>query len=359
MAARPVRLLLVLFLMTITLTLIVRPGTSSARAAMASGTAARTPRVATATPGNVTYHDGSVMTGTMNVYAIFWEPQGWVVDPHYNDLIIQYYNDVGGSSLYKLMEQYTDADGGASTSAVLAGSWVDPDTYPGSTNPGGAPTQEQVVQEIQTVIQIKGWQAGPSNYFVVYTAEGIADTKDCGYHNSVSNTLIFGYIPYPAGNCLGLLPTSPNNCQACDIAISASAHEQFEAATDPFHYTSPGWYYQDGTGEIADLCTSPYASTTKLGTLLYDNGKANQSWNGHFYLIQEMWDNGVHGGKGACSQGSQITEYSALTFNSGPWAITAGPDGNLWFTAVTATGGAAIGTITTGGQITPPYPVAA
>ncbi len=260
---------------------------------------------------------------------------------------MQYYNDVGGSSLYKLMEQYTDADGGAPTGAVLAGTWVDPDDYPGSGNPRSAPTPQQTLTEVQTAMQINGWQAGPSNYFVVYTAEGIVANNYCGYHSGDSNTLIFGYIPYPGGNCLGLLSTSPNNCQTCGTAISASAHEQFEAATDPFHFTSPGWYYQDGIGQIADVCTYPYANTTELGTLLYDNGNANQPWNGHFYLTQEMWDNGVRGGKGDCSQGSQITEYSALTFNSGPWAITecpipttssgplnitTGPDGNIWFT---------------------------
>ena len=400
MAARPVRLLLALFLLTITLALMVKPGTSSARAAMGSRTAARTPRVATSTPGNVTYHGGSVMTGTMNVYAIFWEPAGWAVDPNYNGLIMQYYNDVGGSSLYKLMEQYTDANGGAPTSAVLAGTWVDPDDYPGSGNPRPAPTPQQILQEVQTAMQTNGWQAGPSNYFAVYTAEGIVDNNRCGYHSvDSSNTVIFGYILYPVASCL--VPNSPNTCQACDSAISTSAHEQFEAATDPSPGGSPGWYYQTYYGEIADLCRYPYDSTIRFGTLRYDNGKANQSWNGHFYLIQEIWDNGVRGGKGDCSQGSQITEYSALTFNSGPWAITAGPDGNLWFTehfanqvgmittggqvteylasnlsgvdygitagldgnlwftAVTATGGAAISKITTSGQITPPYPVAA
>jgi streptogramin lyase len=352
MAARPVRLLLVLLLITITLVLIVKPGTSSARAATASGTAARVPRVPTLTPGNVTYHGGSVMTGTMNVYVIFWEPQGWAVDPNYNSLITQYYNDVGGSSLYKVMNQYTQESGGAPTSAILAGSWVDPDPYPGSGNPREAPTQQQIVMEIQTAMQINGWQAGPSNYFAVYTAEGVVDNNECGYHSVVpSNTILFGYIPYPAGNCLGLLPTSPNTCLACDIAISASAHEQFEAATDPFYYTSPGWYYQTTTGEIADLCTYPYASTTQLGALLYDNGNANQSWNGHFYLIQEMWDNSVIGGKGGCSQGSQIFEYPIPTSGSFPFDITAGPDGNLWFTEANPAAGK-IGRITPTGTIT-------
>src|SRR5438552_7846346 len=102
--ARTVRYLIVLFLFA--LTLIVTP-TPSARAATASGAAARTPRISASTPakvayqggpvipllnnavthyrelpGNVTYHNGPVMAGTMNVYAIFWEPAGWVVDPH-------------------------------------------------------------------------------------------------------------------------------------------------------------------------------------------------------------------------------------------------------------------------------------
>jgi hypothetical protein len=361
MAARPVRFLPVLFfIITITLALTVKPGNSSARAATGLETAARTPRGATSIPGNMTYHGGSVMTGTMNVYAIFWEPAGWTVDPNYNGLITQYYKDVGGSSLYKLMEQYTQASGGAPTSAILADSWVDPRPYPGSGNPRPAPTQEQIITEIQTTMKTRGWQAGPSTYFAVYTAEGVVDTsdKECGYHSVVpSNTLIFGYIPYPAGNCLGLLPTSPNTCLACDSAISVSAHEQFEAATDPFYYTSPGWYYQTTTGEIADLCTYPYASTTQLGALLYDNGNANQSWNGHFYLVQEMWDNSANGGKGGCSQGSHIFEYPIPTSGSFPFDITAGPDGNLWFTEVNPAAGK-IGRITPAGTITEyPLPV--
>src|SRR5205823_475662 len=116
-------------------------------------------------PGNVTYHDGPVMAGTMNVYAIFWEPAGWVVDPHYNNLIKQYYNDVGGSSLYNIMNQYTQNGGGAPTSAILADSWVDPDLYPGSGNPRPPPTPQEILQEVQIAMQTKGWKASPSNYF--------------------------------------------------------------------------------------------------------------------------------------------------------------------------------------------------
>jgi len=32
------------------------------------------------------------------------------------------------------------------------------------------------------------------------------------------------------------------------------------------------------------------------------------------------------------SPAGSITEFPVPTADSGPWAITAGPDGNLWFT---------------------------
>jgi virginiamycin B lyase len=44
-----------------------------------------------------------------------------------------------------------------------------------------------------------------------------------------------------------------------------------------------------------------------------------------------------------------VTEYAVPTPNSGPWYITTGPDGALWFTENSAN---KIGRITTSGQIT-------
>ena len=48
-----------------------------------------------ASTGNLTYHGGHVMVGTVTTYAIFWEPPGFYVSPTYNSLILQYFNDVG------------------------------------------------------------------------------------------------------------------------------------------------------------------------------------------------------------------------------------------------------------------------
>ena len=59
---------------------------------------ANVPRAGSAS-GNVVYNGGPVMAGTMNVYAIFWEPAN-NVSANYNTLIKRYFNDVGGSPLY-------------------------------------------------------------------------------------------------------------------------------------------------------------------------------------------------------------------------------------------------------------------
>jgi hypothetical protein len=48
----------------------------------------------------------------------------------------------------------------------------------------------------------------------------------------------------------------------------------------------------------------------------------------------------------------RVTEFPTPTRDAGPGAITAGPDGNAWFTESTPGAGAAIGRITPGGTIT-------
>jgi hypothetical protein len=140
-----------------------------------------------------------------------------------------------------------------------------------------------------------------------YTAShtlGEDDNDDplCGFHSSIGgydDPIIYGYIGYgcvsdPSNN-------SPNNCPACDDAISTSAHEQFEAATDPYH--GQGWYGGITSPEIGDKCE--FYGTPPLG---YDGGLANQQWfNGSptptpdYYRIQQMWDNNAS----MCSLGTQ------------------------------------------------------
>ena len=54
-----------------------------------------------------------------------------------------------------------------------------------------------------------------------------------------------------------------------------------ESITDP---TGTGWFDTSGN-EIGDKCSSSYDPLT------WDSGKANQMWNGDFYMVQDMFDN--------------------------------------------------------------------
>jgi hypothetical protein len=249
------------------------------------------------------------MSGTVSVYIIYWLPSSFpsTVDPYYISLIDRYYSDVGGNQLYNLLSQYPGYTGtpGSATFAS-SDSWVDTAAYPFScSQPPCTLSQSDIEGEVNHAIATNGWSAGGwTNYFVVYTDPGVqSSVGGCGYHNYIasSNDIIYGYIPYPDSqylhNCLLKVENnlvSPNVCLSCDDAISWSAHEQFEAATDPLTYISSqgAWYAPNQTPEIGDECEGQWGN-------LMDNDQANQLWNNHYYIIQEMWSNN----QGGCSQG--------------------------------------------------------
>jgi Phosphate-induced protein 1 conserved region len=252
-----------------------------------------TPTTATEGEGGISpliYRGGPVMSGTMQVYLIFWEPTGSVVSPTYNSLLQQYFTDVSGSGLYKNNSQYPDSSGKAPTDEKLAATWVDTSPYP-STKLQDADIQNEIKKALST----QGWKPDLSKMFFVYTAKSetvCANTittqgcNFCGYHSFMGTDTIFATIPYQGLNCSPLFPNpasvSPNGDPEADAEISVSSHEQMEAATDPF-YTA----WADGTPqfslEMADLCrhsTGPIAA----------NG-SNTYLNGHPYLLQEEFDN--------------------------------------------------------------------
>src|SRR2546421_526721 len=100
---------------------------------------------------NLQYNGGPVMTGTTNVYAIFWEPTG-NVSSTYHSLIERYFTDVGGTGLYKNNTQYTDSSGNAPSNTTLAGSWVDSTAYPES------PLLDSDIQnEVSRAQSANGW----------------------------------------------------------------------------------------------------------------------------------------------------------------------------------------------------------
>lgn len=231
---------------------------------------------------NLNYGGGPVMAGTTHVFAIFWEP-GNNVASGYNNLISQYFGDIGGSPLYAITNQYTQTGGAFPSNAVLSGSFVDPGAYPES------PLLDSDIQnEVSHAQQVNGWQSSINNIFFVFTGRNqnicfdstqsqCASNTFCAYHNFFGSNTIYATMPYAAS--FSCNPgSSPNNNDA-DQTINVSSHEQIEAATDPL---LNAWTDSSGQ-EIGDKCNFMF------GPLDAQGGDVN--FNNHEYILQEEWDN--------------------------------------------------------------------
>lgn len=235
---------------------------------------------------NVTYHGGAVMAGTANVYAIFWEPTGSYVSSTYNSLILRYFKDVGRSSLYHNITQYTQTGGGSPSNAVLAASWIDTAPYPSNT------LQDSNIQsEVTHAQQVNGWTSSLNNVFFVFTAKGeticvsgeCSFSYFCAYHSNFGNTL-YATMPYTGTDLATCgVAHSPNHDIDADSTINVTSHEEMESATDP---QGTAWFDKSGN-EIADKCAWHFGSLNSRG--------GDVSWNGDAYYVQKEWDNHTSG----------------------------------------------------------------
>jgi hypothetical protein len=236
---------------------------------------------------NMSYHGGSVETGTTDLYAIFWEPTGSTVSSTYNSLILRYFGDIGSSGLYANDSQYTQTGGGHTSNAVLGGSWVDTASYP-----SGTLSDAQIQAEVTHAKQVKGWTSSIDHVFFVFTAKGenicvsgsCSFSSFCAYHSYFGSNTLYAAMPYTGTNLSACgVSTSPNNNFAADSTINVTSHEENEAATDPL---LNAWY--DGSGnEIGDKCAWIFGATNSNG--------GDVTWNGHTYEVQKEWDNKVSG----------------------------------------------------------------
>lgn len=243
--------------------------------------------------GNLSYHGGPVMVGTVTTYAIFWEPPGFYVSPTYNSLILQYFKDVGKSPIYHNNSQYSNSSGKYPVTSMLGGSWVDTRPYP---TPNNELQDADTRNEISYAMKVNGWTPSRHKLFIVFAAKGEIMCSDiygctyitdlCAYHYFIGTDIIYAAEPY-AGTDLSLcgVPSSPNHDIDADSTINLITHEQFEAATDPL-YTA--WYgidrYHD---EISDKCVWVFGPPVHYG--------GDVIWKGHPYEVQEEWDNATGG----------------------------------------------------------------
>jgi hypothetical protein len=241
---------------------------------------------------------------TNTTYAIYWVPSDSSVQPGYETAVNRYLSDVAAASgsqtnVYSVATQYYDATGFISYKSTFGGSYVDTDAFPTSGCSATAPhclTDQQLQDEIQHVIGLRGWQPGPDALFFILTPDGVGSCVDstdsecstnffCAYHSGFvlnGQPVIYANEPYDATIDGCHVGPSPNADDA-DANINTMSHEHNESITDPW-----GDAWLDSSGEeIADLCETQFG--TPLGT---SNGQPyNQLINGHPYALQEDYSN--------------------------------------------------------------------
>jgi hypothetical protein len=278
------------------------------------------PSKAAITSTGVTYHNGPVMAGTTNVYAIFWEPPSSSVSANYNSLIKRYFGDVGSSPLYKVNNQYTQTGGAFPTNAVLAGTLVDTTSaYPES------PLLDSDIQNEVTHAQTvnTSWLSGIDSVFFVFIEKNVSlcvdssktactpdvtsstnTTPFCAYHSSFGpNNTIYAAMPYAASPTFnfGCYSGSSPNSDDADQTINVTSHEQMEAATDPYPVLKPAWQASNGL-EIGDLCAFTFGPGNLQG--------ADVLWNKNPYIVQQEWSNAING----CTLTTNATINTAKTY---------------------------------------------
>jgi len=254
----------------------------------------------------MTYHQGQVMH-TQAIYLDFWLPAGATYEPNGSDSafesrIKRYFNDVSGTSFYKLLTQYWDESGPVRNREQLAGVYFDTAPYPHAGTQADPLTDLDIQQSVlrATFAHTTWGQNANRDEFVVITGYGMNECTQegcsflqndntsndfCAYHSTLGNGTVYAYAPdIPACNykpsfSSGLIPE--NDPVAAAITSSLS-HEQFESITDP---NADAWFSgKPNDGEIGDLCYQSFGPVNSQG------GTVTLA-HGDTYALQEEWSN--------------------------------------------------------------------
>ena len=265
-------------------------------------------------PGN-----GPVMTST-TIYFDFWLPTGQhyesnsAGDTNYENLLVQFAQDLGSTAYHNLVTQYTGTNGTVGNNVTFGGSWVDTGTaYPHAGTTGDPLGDGDIQTEVHNAVTTNGWTEDVNHIVAVFTATGIhecmgggspctfsASNGFCAYHDHFSdsgNDTIYAYMSFDnfthaAGKTCVAGQTGgdndpnrgayPNGDVNADAEINTYSHELIEAETDPH----PNATWTGPLGEIGDACNFTFAPRNDSGAVVY--------LNGHGYIVQEEWSNAVH-----------------------------------------------------------------
>jgi uncharacterized repeat protein (TIGR01451 family) len=265
-------------------------------------------------PGN-----GDVMTST-TIYYVFWLPTGLhyeantAGDTNYENLLVQWANDLGSSQFHNLVTQYYGNNGSITNNVTYGGSWTDTGAYPhaGTT---ADPLQDSDIQAEVTAAYAAnaGWTEDINHIVAVFTATGIHECASfgctfsnpggfCAYHDHFNDGgndspyafMAFDNFTHVAGQTCNAGDTGsdtdpkrgvyPNGDKSADAEINTLSHEVIEAETDP--HPNDTWTAPSPESEIGDACNFNFAPRNDQGADAY--------MNGHGYIMQQEYSNAAH-----------------------------------------------------------------
>ena len=247
--------------------------------------AGRARRPHAASPDPIHFHGGSVMTGNVNIYVIWYGD--WTPTSRRRTVVTQFLQHLA-SPYWNINRTFPSATGKVVTSSpVLAGQTVDR---------GSVGTQQVTDAQIQTVVEhavsAKALPRDSHGIYLVITSASVSKvgflTEYCGWHSYAHinrSILKYAFIGDPTGPRIGgCTPqtTSPNGDAGADSMVSTIAHELAETVTDP---TFNGWRTDRGE-ENGDRCAWQYGSVYAAR-----RGRANIRLGGRDFLIQTNWVN--------------------------------------------------------------------
>jgi hypothetical protein len=257
--------------------------------------------------GNLVYHGGKVLLTNQTV-AIFWSPSNAIGNgTGYSGLLNRYFGDVAAASgstsnVYAVENQYYDGTNAhIAYSSSFTGAVYDTEAYPASgcsdtvSQTSTCLSDGQLRAELQRLSAAGTIGADANTTYFLFTDKNIgscynssscAFSQYCAYHSNValgSTTVQYANQPYadtvPTACDAGYRPNSSD----ADATINVTSHEHRESINDPL---GTAWYDHRGY-EGSDKCAWNFGTVSSDG--------ANQTINGHRYLLQQEWSNATSG----------------------------------------------------------------
>ena len=270
------------------------------------------PRSAMAQHGNtriktdtkILYHGGPVMTGSTDVYLIFYGNWPANTAGSTQNIVEEYVSRLGASPYFQINTGYADSFGAAPNGALL---------YAGSVNDVYSHGPSLTVADIQEIVaqMVSGGYLplDTTGIYLVLTSSDATDIQPNGSTYCTPGTfphhglaryngvpLKYGFIGHPSrcptslGSQFngGLLPT-PNDNFAADVMVSTIAHVLNALVTNP---AGNAWFDRYGF-ENAAKCFNTFGETYTTS----NGARANMRLGARHYLIQQNW---VNAHKGYC-----------------------------------------------------------